>query len=304
MDLKNQKIAVLMGGFSSEREISLKSGNNVLSILQKGGYHAIGLDVQENFLDCLKKEKVDIAFNVLHGEFGEDGKVQSILDFLKIPYTGSGFEASSIGINKILSKQMVGLYHVPSAPFFITSNNRPIDTHHLPFPFPWIFKPISEGSSLGIKLIKNPEDLKNCLSCKGFIEQFIKGDEVTVGVLDTGEEQTVLPVLQLVPKNEFYDFEAKYTKGMTEFIIPANLPLETIKKVQDMALKAHQAIGALGASRSDFMIDKKGNPYFLEINTNPGMTQTSDIPAQALAHGISHLELCEKILLSAKRRML
>lgn len=302
MDLKHKKIAVLMGGFSSEREISLRSGKNVFQILKSGGYEAVGLDVGSDFLTRLKEEKIEIAFNVLHGEFGEDGKVQAILDFLKIPYTGSGFEASTIGINKILSKQVVSLYGVPTASFALLDPNTGFDC--IDFNLPWVYKPVDEGSSLGVKLIKTPEDLKSLSLKKGksFVEQFISGAEVTVGVLDTGTEQTVLPVLQLVPKNEFYDFEAKYTKGMTEFILPAKLPEAIYKKVQEMALTAHQAIGASGATRSDFIIDSEGVPYFLEINTNPGMTETSDIPAQAKAYGLTELQLCEKILLSAVRR--
>lgn len=300
-NLKNKKIGVLMGGFSSEREISLRSGKNVLNILKSAGYNAIAIDVQENFLDVLKQEKIDVAFNVLHGKFGEDGRIQSILDFLKIPYTGSGFEASSIAINKVLSKQTVSLYGVATAPFQIIKSQSDFD--RISFPLPWIIKPIDEGSSIGVQIIKDKkQSLKYDLNkTRYFVEQFIEGTEITIGVLDNGHTRTVLPILQLAPKNEFYDFESKYTKGMTNFILPAKLPEAIYKKAQDFALRAHEAIECSGATRSDFIVNDSGI-YFLEINTNPGMTETSDIPEQAKAQGLSLITLCEEILKSAFAR--
>lgn len=292
--LKHKKIAVLMGGFSSEREISLRSGKNVTRILQEGGYNAFSLDVREDFIEKIRENKVELAFNVLHGFFGEDGRVQAILEYLGIPYTGSGVEASAIAMNKILSKQIVSLFGIQTAPFFLIREKKDFDK--INFDMPWIIKPLSEGSSINVKIIKNKNDIPDWDYAKNhfFVEKFISGREVTVGVLN----DKVLPVLELVPKKEFYDFEAKYTKGMTEFILPASLEKDLYEAVQSVALKAHQSIGCAGATRSDFIIDKKGEIYFLEINTNPGMTDTSDIPAQARAMGMSDLELCEAILLS------
>ena len=287
-----------MGGFSSEREISLRSGNNVVRILSEGGYQVLALEVKEDFLRILQAEKIDIAFNVLHGFFGEDGRVQAILDFMKIPYTGSGVIASSIAINKILSKQYAALHQVHTSPFKLLNTLE--DFNGISFALPWIVKPVSDGSSFGITLIKDKKDIKNLdiTDKQYFVEPYLKGIEVTAGVLDDGNEPLLLPVLELMPKNEFYDFEAKYTAGMTDFILPARLPGALYEKIQQQALTAHRALGCSGASRSDFIICGE-ETYFLEINTNPGMTATSDIPAQAKAYGMSELELCERILMSA-----
>jgi D-alanine-D-alanine ligase len=290
-----------MGGFSSEKEISRKSGKNVYETLKKGGYNVFPVDVDYDLIEVLKKEKFDLLFNVLHGEFGEDGRIQAILDFLKIPYTGAGMEASQVGMNKILSKELAKLNGVPTPAF---EKYRSVD-QSVSFPLPWVVKPIMEGSSIGVYIIKNQADLSQIDFNDGkeyFVEEYVQGIEVTVGVLDNGEEAVVLPVLQLVPHNEFYDFEAKYTKGMTDFILPAQIPEDMTKKVKDYALMAHRSLGCLGASRSDFII-RGDEAYFLEINTSPGMTETSDIPAQAKSYGMSDLELCEKILESALARM-
>lgn len=299
MDLKNKKIGVLMGGFSSEREISLRSGKNVLSILKDGGYNAIGIDVKDDFVSVLQKEQIDVAFNVLHGYFGEDGRVQSILEFLKVPYTGSGVEASAVAMNKVLSKDMATLAGVKTASFKIIHTRD--DFNNIDFDFPWVVKPASEGSSIGIYLIHNQKELDETqfdFSLSLFVEEFVSGTEVTVGVLDDGVNQKALPVLQLVPKNEFYDFEAKYTKGLTDFILPAEIEEKLYTRVQEQSVAIHKMIGCKGCSRSDFIVTKK-DAYFLEINTNPGMTETSDVPAQANAAKMTQLELCEKILNSA-----
>jgi D-alanine-D-alanine ligase len=204
-------------------------------------------------------------------------------------------------MNKILSKELAKLNGVPTPAF---EKYRSVD-QSVSFPLPWVVKPIMEGSSIGVYIIKNQADLSQIDFNDGkeyFVEEYVQGIEVTVGVLDNGEEAVVLPVLQLVPHNEFYDFEAKYTKGMTDFILPAQIPEDMTKKVKDYALMAHRSLGCLGASRSDFII-RGDEAYFLEINTSPGMTETSDIPAQAKSYGMSDLELCEKILESALARM-
>lgn len=290
-----------MGGFSSEREISLRSGKNVTAILEKAGYDVVSIDVKENFIEELKNNKIEIAFNVLHGFFGEDGRVQSILEHMNILYTGSGVESSSIGMNKILSKQIAALYGVNTASFQLIEKKE--DYKKVQFDLPWIVKPVAEGSSIHVEIIKDKNKIPDFPYSEKqfFVEKYIKGTEVTVGVLDDGKEFLVLPVLQLIPKNEFYDFEAKYTKGMTDFILPAQIDSKIYQQVQNEALKAHQALGCSGATRSDFIIDGE-KTYFLEINTNPGMTDTSDIPAEAKSYGMSELELCERILASALKK--
>ncbi len=301
MLVTDKKIGVLMGGISSEREVSLRSGENVYNVLNKAGYNICKIDVDKNLIENLKKEDVEIAFNVLHGQFGEDGKVQAILEFLDILYTGSDFDASSIAINKVLSKQMVSLHGVKTADFKIINHEKDFDD--IDFSFPWVFKPLDGGSSIDVTLIKDRNEIKSLdiKKEKYFVEEFVNGTEVTVGVLDDGDSKNVLPVLELVPQNEFYDFEAKYTKGMTDFIIPANISDEMTKLVQSQSLLVHEILGCGGASRSDFII-KNNIPYFLEINTNPGMTETSDIPAEAKAFGLTDIQLCEKILKSALMR--
>ena len=298
MDLKKLKIGVLMGGLSSEREISLRSGKNVFQVFKENGYHVVQIDVNEDFINVVNKEKIDVAFNVLHGYFGEDGRVQSILDFLKIPYTGSGVEASTIGMNKILAKQMAILAGINTLPFFFIRDHE--DFKNIDFNFPWIIKPSNEGSSIGVKVINSKDELNQIdfTINQYLVEPFIKGVEVTSGILDNGIEILKLPVLELVPKNNFYDFEAKYTTGMTEFILPARLDKENYETVQNNALLMHKITGCKGATRSDFIVNDDGT-FFLEINTNPGMTETSDIPAQARSYGLTDLELCLKILESA-----
>jgi len=301
MDLKKMKIAVLLGGLSSERDVSIRSGENVYKTLKDAGYNVFKIDVDSNFFEKIKERDIDIAFNLLHGYFGEDGRIQAILDFLNIPYTGCGYEASFIGMNKILSKRVAEMIGVKTSPFRLVNSLE--DIYSLGFPS--IIKPINEGSSIGVTLIESERDIDNFSSFfkpnKFFVERFIKGKEITVGILDNGENNIKLPILQLIPKNKFYDYEAKYVKGLTEFVIPADITKEQEEKAYDYALKIHKYLGCLGATRSDFIV-ADDDIYFLEINTNPGMTETSDIPAQAKAYGMNMLELCEFILSSALKR--
>ncbi|HOJ49329.1 MAG TPA: D-alanine--D-alanine ligase [Spirochaetota bacterium] len=302
MDLRSFNIGVLMGGFSSEKDVSLRSGENVYKTLKAGGYNVYKIDVGNDFIDSIKDLSIDIAFNVLHGYFGEDGRIQAILDFLGVAYTGSGYEASFIGINKVMCKIIAQMIGVKTAEFKLVNK---IDDIYS-FGYPCIVKPINEGSSIGVTLIESNEDLdkfkNNFKPNNFFVERFIKGKEITVGLLDNGDTLIKLPILQLVPKNRFYDYEAKYVKGMTDFILPAELTKEEENRAYDYALKVHKHLGCLGATRSDFIV---GNDdiYFLEINTNPGMTDTSDIPAQAKAYGMSMLQLCEFILSSSLKRL-
>ncbi|MBQ4114729.1 D-alanine--D-alanine ligase [bacterium] len=300
---KDSKIAVLCGGMSSEREISLRSGNNVLKALHELGYHnAEIVDVTPDIMNNLKG--FEYAYNTLHGKFGEDGCIQGVLEILKIPYTGCGVMASSICMNKEYTKKVMSTAGLPLiTSVYLLENEDPTekvkDLH-----FPLMIKPVSEGSSFGMSKVNNEAELIKAVeearkyNSEILIEEYLVGIAATVGVLENNNRTFATEILELRPKNEWYDYEAKYTKGMTEFILPAELTEEMTEKVKANAIKAFKVCGCSGVSRVDFLI-VDDVPYILEINTNPGMTDTSDLPAQAEACGISYNQLVEMILKSA-----
>ncbi len=303
--LKQNKIGVLMGGWSSEREISLRSGENVFQSLKRQGFKAVKIDVTRDFPNQIKKAKIDIAYICLHGKPGEDGTIQGYLELVNIPYTGSDVVGSAIGMDKIMTKRLFEYAKIPTPKYVYLSENCAL-SKMLPvikkcMTFPIILKPRAEGSSVGCVVIDQANELlKQCKKAQRefgdiFIEEFINGMIVTVGILG----QKVLPILELVPKRQrFYDFKAKYTEGETDFIIPARLPKSIYTKVQKLALTAHNIIGAKGFSRVDAII-RNNKPFFLEINTLPGMTELSDLPAQAKHINISYDQLVLEILGSA-----
>ncbi|MFC1559786.1 D-alanine--D-alanine ligase [Candidatus Margulisiibacteriota bacterium] len=307
--LKKKKIAVLMGGRSGEREVSLRSGKNVFKSLKSQGFNVISIDVDDKLIDKLKKNKIEIACIMLHGRFGEDGTVQGLLELHGIPYTGSKVLASALAMDKVASKRIFEATKVPT-PKFLTIDpgsdiEKEADKIKRTFPFPLLIKPVSEGSSLGVSILKDGKDLEGILKKtvsefkNVFVEEFIKGKEVTVGMIGTGADTKALPILELKPKNEFYDYHAKYTAGQTEFILPAKLPKGLYEYTQKVALDAHNALGCYGVSRVDIMISNDHIPYVHEVNTIPGMTDQSDLPAEAAEAGISFDELVVKILESA-----
>lgn len=308
-EIKKTRVGVLMGGFSRERDISLRSGQNCLEAIQELGYEAVGIDVDRSIAETLRREKIGFAFLALHGKYGEDGSIQGLLEMMQIPYTGSRVLASAIGMNKVRTKQIASFHGVPTAPFESFSVKQDmaeiVQKAKEKLRFPVMIKPCEEGSSLGVSKVDNPDDFDAAIAkARGdfgevMAEEFIEGDEVTVGMLETRRTLTALPVLQLKPKTDFYDFEAKYSHGMTEFVVPALIPDETAMLVQEQAMKVHAIIGCRGFSRVDFIIDSSGIPQLTEINTLPGMTDTSDFPAQAKAAGISYSDLVEKMLRSA-----
>jgi D-alanine-D-alanine ligase len=309
LNLKKKKIAVLMGGKSGEREVSLRSGKRVLESLKSQGFKAISIDPDDKIIDKLKKNKIDIAYIVLHGTYGEDGTIQGLLEHFGIPYTGSKILASALAMDKVAAKKIFEASKVPTPKYIVIDPdgdiNEQCDRVKRTFPFPLVVKPHSEGSSLGVSIVKDKEKLKKIVTDtvkkfrNVFIEEFIKGKEVTVGVIGIGDGTTALPILELKPKNEFYDFEAKYTAGGTDFILPAKLPKGLYEKVQGTALAAHKALGCYGLSRVDIMVASDNSPYVTEVNTIPGMTDLSDLPAEAKCAGISFDELVVKILESA-----
>ena len=300
---KEAKIAVLCGGMSSEREISLRSGKNVLAALQRLGYkNAQIVDVSENIMNDLKG--FEFAYNTLHGKFGEDGCIQGVLEILKIPYTGCGVMASAICMNKEYTKKVMSTAGLPLiTSVYLLPNEDPVekvkDLH-----FPLMIKPVSEGSSFGMSKVSNNEELVKAVeearkyNAEILIEEYLVGIAATVGVLEKEGKAFATEILELRPKNEWYDYEAKYTKGMTEFILPAELSEEMTEKVKRNAVKAFEVCGCSGVSRVDFLI-VNNIPYILEINTNPGMTDTSDLPAQAEVCGINYDQLVDMVLHSA-----
>jgi len=296
-----------MGGKSGEREVSLRSGSGVVEALKRQGLEVVPIDAEnEDLAEQLKG--IDLVFIALHGTYGEDGIIQGFLESLGLPYTGSGVLASALAMNKVMSKRVFVTTNVPTPEFYYEPEEcilRQCETAESLLGLPIVVKPTSEGSSLGVSIVKSSDELKKVANETQkefkdiFFEKYIKGAEVTVGLLGTGKNLRALPVLELVPKKEFYDYEAKYTKGLTEFIIPARLSAELTAKVQDIALKAHKVLGCRGMSRVDMQIDKGGNPYVTDVNTIPGLTELSDLPAQAKAVGMSYDELVLEILDSA-----
>ncbi len=300
---KEAKIAVLCGGMSSEREISLRSGKNVLAALQRLGYsQAEIVDVSENVMNDLKG--FEYAYNTLHGKFGEDGCIQGVLEILKIPYTGCGVMSSAICMNKEYTKKVMATIGLPLiSSVYLLKDEDPIKKVE-GLTYPLMIKPVSEGSSFGMNKVENEAELVKAVeearkyNSEILIEEYLVGIAATVGVLENNGKAVATEILELRPKNEWYDYEAKYTKGMTEFILPAELSDEMTEKVKKCAVKAFEICGCSGVSRVDFLI-VKDTPYILEINTNPGMTDTSDLPAQAAAGGVSYDELVNMILHSA-----
>ena len=296
------KVAVLCGGMSSEREVSLRSGKNVLGALQRLGYkNAELVDVSPNIMNDLKG--FEYAYNTMHGKYGEDGCIQGILEILKIPYTGCGVMSSAICMNKEYTKRILATCKdIPLIKSVFVKKGDDVKEAVKSLQYPLITKPVSEGSSFGMTKVNKPEDLAAAYeeavkyNDDVLIEEFIDGFFVTVGVLGKQGEEFATEILEIRTKTEWYDFDAKYTKGLSEFIVPATgLSEEASQKVKDIAVKAHQTAGCSGVSRVDFMI-RDDKPYFLEINTNPGMTDTSDLPAQAKVMGIDYDNLVLMIL--------
>jgi len=302
----DKKIGVLCGGMSSERDVSLRSGKNCYEALLRLGYkNTVMIDVDKNVASKLTKENIEIAFLALHGKYGEDGCIQGLLEVMGIPYTGCGVAASAISMNKDITKRVLSLF--PDIPLIKSQvvYQEEMKNFTLNLNYPIMIKPVCEGSSIGMVKVENESKLNESLeyafkfsSCL-LLEEFIEGLSTTVGVLDIEDETIATPILAFHTKTEWYDYEAKYTKGLTEFELPAKLDDELTKEIQNIAIKSHKAVNGKGLSRVDFLIAKDNTPYVLEINTLPGMTDLSDLPAQAKAMGINFDTLVKIILNSS-----
>ncbi|GAB4407891.1 MAG: D-alanine--D-alanine ligase [Thermodesulfovibrionales bacterium] len=328
--LTDKRIGVLMGGTSAERDVSLKSGHAVFNALKCLNYNVIAIDVGPDICNVLRRERLEIAFIALHGGYGENGAIQGLLEVMDIPYTGSGVLASALAMDKEASKK-VFLYHgIPVPPFVVVASNElrvtssnsaevqkrrseggktselpdsSLVTRHLlqDFELPWVIKPAAEGSSIGVSIVRDKLSLDSAIDRaqifgeRVIIERYIEGKEVHVGILN----DAVLGAVEVRPKSEFYSYEAKYTPGLTEYILPPEVPTDVLRKAEGVALSAHKALGCNGATRVDLIVDKDGNPYLLEVNTVPGMTETSLLPKIAGLSGYDFPSLVEEILKEA-----
>jgi D-alanine-D-alanine ligase len=298
-------IGVLMGGYSSEREISLRSGYAVAQALAGAGYSVQSIDIttsdRNKIVETIKNAGIDVAFIALHGRLGEDGQIQTILEEMGIPYTGSGPLASQKAFNKITAQTAFKNAGLPIPEnFYITDGQLTHfkDVFAVLKKLPFVVKSACEGSSIGVYMVRHPSGwesaLRDALALGPYVvvEKFIKGREVTAGVFD----KEALPLVEIITKNSLFDFNSKYQKGMTEYAVPAALPEELTKKIQSMAVEAYETLGCEGFARVDVRIDESGRPYILEINTIPGFTETSLFPKAAAKAGYSFLQVCEKLI--------
>lgn len=298
------KVALLAGGVSGEREISLASGEGAREALEEAGFQVEFLDPAEKAnLVKLLEEPYDVAFLCLHGKMGEDGTVQGLLEVAGVPYTGSGVLASALAMDKAKAKVIYRSEGIPTPDGVVLVKGGPYDAQAIldVVGCPCVVKPATEGSSIGVEIVEDPARLPGAIETafdfdtQLVIERYVAGAEFTVAVIGN-ENPQALPVIQIVPRGESYDFDSKYAPGGSQHICPAPLDEETTAKLQEYAMRAHCALGCRGVSRSDFLIDEAGNPWILETNTLPGMTATSLLPDAARAAGMTFPELCTKFV--------
>jgi len=289
------KVAVLMGGLSAEREISLLGGNAVLAALKNKGVDAYGIDVSENIISDLEKENYQRAFIVLHGRGGEDGTIQALLKLMAVPYTGSGVMASSLAMDKLKTKQIWLAMGLPTPDFCILDSEQSCKQALEKLSLPLIVKPVLEGSSIGMSKVETEDELipawQKAQQCGGTViaERWIEGDEYTTAILD----EQVLPMIKLKTTHKFYDYDAKYEAADTQYICPCGLPEEQEAEFAALMMQAFNALGASGWGRVDFMVDKNNQPWLIEVNTVPGMTR---VPMAAKQAGLSFDDLALEIL--------
>ena len=305
--MKNQHIAVLLGGWNSEREVSLSSGEAVYEALIKLGYKATKIDFSREIFEQLKAVKPDIIFNALHGTYGEDGRIQGVCDILEIPYTHSGIIASALCMDKIITRKICQTVGVESPIYEILKKGEDKENQEklAKIGKPFVIKPISEGSSVGVEVIlaDMPFDFSTYewkYSDEIILEKYIAGQEIQVAIMDG----KALGAIEVRPHGLFYDYKCKYTAGMTDYIMPAEVDAEKYAEVLELAQKAHRVVGCRGISRIDFILNNKNGGdnrfYLLEINTHPGFTATSLVPKIAKHVGISFEEIVEFLVKTAR----
>ncbi len=311
--LTTARIGVLMGGRSSERDVSLRTGQAVHQSLLRRGYDAVAIDVAHSLTQALQEQKVAIAFLSLHGPGGEDGTIQGFLETIGMPYTGSGVQASAVGMHKVITKTVLAAHDIPVPGGTVVlrgespSLGRILTSAKLRLPV--VVKPASQGSTIGVTIVRESKEWKPALAlahrydAEAMVEAYIPGHEVTVSILGGASgPPKVLPAVEIVAPNGFYDFSAKYQKGRTQYLCPAPLSARVRREIGELARRTYHVLGCGGAARVDFRITPKGRPYVLEINTVPGMTETSLLPMAAAQAGIDYDSLVEWILQSALDR--
>lgn len=299
------RVGVLLGGISAEREVSLRSGEAIVQALRARGHEAIPIVVDRDIDEVLRRTPIDVAFLALHGRFGEDGCVQGLLEWLGIPYTGSGVMASALAMDKLKAKELFRLHNVPTPPYYEVSGDltdEALEDRHGSFGFPVMVKPRREGSSLGVSRANSLAELRDAVDLAlryddgALVERFVKGREVHVGIVNG----RVLGAIEIVPRRPFFDHQAKTQRGMCEYFFPARLAPTRYQGVMRLAERAHQALGCSGATRVNLLVTEDENEYVLEVNTLPGMTPTSVLPKIAAGAGMDFGALCEEMLRSAR----
>ncbi|MGO9613494.1 MAG: D-alanine--D-alanine ligase [Dissulfurispiraceae bacterium] len=309
--IEDRRIGVLAGGISAERDVSLRTGSAIYNALRGRGYNVVLIDTRGSLCESLRNEKIEVAFVALHGGLGENGAVQGFLEVMDIPYTGSGILASALAMDKEASKKIFLHHGIPVAPYKVfqrsminiqqlaTYGSRDLmATLGIGFPMPWVVKPVAEGSSVGVSIVRTEDEM--CGAMEGafsygqkiIVEKYIKGREIQIGILG----QRILGGVEVRPSEEFYSYQAKYTPGLTEYILPPEVDEHAYERLKTIALNSHNALGCRGATRVDLILGAADNPYILEVNTIPGMTETSLLPKIAGLSGIGFADLVEDIL--------
>ncbi|MDY0340024.1 MAG: D-alanine--D-alanine ligase [Coriobacteriia bacterium] len=298
------RIAVLMGGRSAEREVSLHTGEQVAGALASVGHDVVPVDTADiGFIEALRVGGFDVAFICLHGRFGEDGTIQGLLELIELPYVGSGVLASALAMDKVVSKQIFVAAGIPTPEWIVVRRGCPYSVADISARLgeKLVVKPVNEGSSVGMSIVHDPDELGPAIECAFehdhtvLIEEFVTGAEVTVGVLGNSDLMA-LPTLEVVPEHEFYDYDSKYLPGMSRHIIPARVSDAIREECQRIAIEAHCALACRGMSRADTIVTGDGIAYLLEVNTIPGMTKTSLLPDAARAAGIEFPQLCDRLV--------
>jgi len=301
-NLNGKNIGVLMGGLSSEREISLSTGNMVFQALTRKGLNGIMIDANHHVAKELVDKKIDVAFIALHGTYGEDGAIQGLLEYAGIPYTGSGLLGSAIAYDKVISKQVFRDRKIPTAEYQVLYKNKQNNIKR-EIGFPCVVKPSNQGSSIGITIVNGEKDYEAALklafqySSEVIVEEYIDGQLLAIGM----KQDQPMPIVHIKPKSGFYDYESKYTAGKTEYICPADISEENQKRCKNTAIETYRALKGKGFPRVDIILDGKGIPYVLEMNTIPGLTPTSLLPMAAKQIGLEFDDLIVEILTLASR---
>ncbi len=303
------RIGILMGGRSLERDVSLRTGRRVSRALSELGHEVVEFDVDESLVPKLKKTPLDLVYIALHGKFGEDGTIQELLEILDIPYTGPGVYSSTIGFDKALSKQIFLRNGIPTPPFFVLSEATfqemgavaALSVAGQKLGFPLVVKPVAQGSALGVRIVKEEEELPEAVRSalhyddRVLLEKFVEGTEVAVSILGN-RDLVALPVVEIAPHGGFFDFDSRYTLGATDYYCPARLPEDTSRRVVEAAIKAHRCLECQNLSRVDIIVDHAGTPQVLELNISPGMTESSLLPLAAEAAGMDFKQLVGRLV--------